>query len=588
MFIEMASYVGDVLSFYIDNAFKENLMAYAEDKANVLTIAQFLGYKPTLASSANATINLFQLAPAIFVDGKWVPDPKYLLKISKDTTFGTNTNVSVQFKLTEDIDFSDITDLDYTVNSLSGGNPSTFVVTKTGNVVSSIQKNVTFTFGEPERFGSVTMPDENIVGIASVVDSDGNKWYEVDYLSQDVILDDTDVTANAESGLLPTVAIRYRKVPRRFVTRLNRDSRMQLIFGSGTENGVELNLTLDSRQIANLQYGSNLANLLGNAAINNVNFLNSYAYGIAPSNTTLTVTYLVGGGLSSNVPSNTIVNTTNLVLLNDTTAYSAAQLTAFNGAVQTLTVNNPTPATGGGAGESIEETKQNALAFFNAQSRVVTSEDYMVRTYALPAKYGKIAKAFAIRDEQVSRIAQPQLQQSTYVENPIKPNSINLYTLGYDRNGKLTTLNTAVKNNLAKYLEQYRMLTDDINILDAFIVNIGVNFQVSVYRNYNVSDVITRCIGTIQEFFSIDKWSINQPIVLADLTYQITNVEGVRNLKTLEIINKYRFRDGANYQNYRYSITEATVDGIIYPSLDPCIFELKYPETDIIGSGIQQ
>jgi hypothetical protein len=430
------------------------------------------------------------------------------------------------------------------------------------------------------------MPEENVIGIESVVDSNGNTWYEVDYLAQDVIMDDLDVTANGESGVLPSSKLRLRKVPRRFVTRLNRNSRMELVFGSGTDNEAELNTTLDSRQVANSQYGSTIENVLGNVAINNVNFLNSNAYGIAPANITLTVTYLVGGGVTTNTPSNTITSVSQLNTFNDTTDYTAGELTTFNASVQSMTINNDLPATGGGDGESIDEIRENALAYFNAQSRVVTVEDYAVRSYALPAKFGRVAKTFAVRDEQINRIL-ASANERTYVDNPVRPNAINLYTLGYDTNGNLTTLNTVVKENLGRYLEQFRLLTDDVNILDAFIINIGVQFDISVLRNYNVNDVLARSIGAIQDFFDINKWNINQPIILADLMYNIGLVEGVQTVKNVRIFNKYQYQDGTGYQPYRYDIDEATINGVIYPSLDPSIFELKYPTTDIIGNATQ-
>jgi hypothetical protein len=377
-----------------------------------------------------------------------------------------------------------------------------------------------------------------------------------------------------------------RKIPRRFATRITREGRVELLFGSGTDNDAELNLTLDSRLVANTQCGNTIESALGNVAIHNVNFLNSNAYGISPSNVTLTVRYLIGGGVDSNAPSNTITTVTELAVLNDTTDYTSPQLATFNAAVQTITVNNEMPATGGGEGESIDEIRQNAMAFFNAQNRVVTVEDYAVRTYALPSRFGRIAKTFAVRDEQINRILATNSDR-VYVENDVRPNSINLYTLGYDSNGNLSTLNTIVKENLARYLEQFRMLTDDVNILDAFIINIGVQFDISVLRNYNVNDVLARSIGAIQDYFNVGKWNINQPIVQSDLIYAISLVDGVQTVKSVRIFNKYQFQDGLGYQNYRYDIDEATVNGVVYPSLDPSIFELKYPQSDIIGNATQ-
>lgn len=590
MFIEMAAYLGDVLSFYIDNQFKENLLAYAEQPENIVTLSQFLGYKPKLTSVASATATLYQLAPATTENGVFIPDKKFLLQIAAGSTFSTNDQKSAQFRLMEDVDFSDTVDRQVIINSTTpSGNPNFYVVTKQAKLAAVTEKTTTFSFGSPQKFASVLLPNESIVGISSVVDSDGNPWYEVDYLAQDTITTTVDIVDNSEIGALPSAKLRLKKVPRRFVTRITRDLRTQLVFGSGTTNLAETDTTVDSRQIANSQYGSTIQNQLANTTINNVNFLNSSAYGVSPTNTTLTVSYLIGGGVASNTPTNTIVNIGNITLLNDTTAYTTADLNAFNAAYQSLSINNDQPATGGNDGETLSEIKENALAFFNAQNRVVTAEDYTVRAYALPATYGHIAKAYAIRDEQINNIltAQQAPGQRSYVDNPVRPNAINLYVLGYDNYGKLATLNTLVKENLAKYIEQYRLLTDDINILDAFVVNIGVNFSITVFKNYNMNDVLARAIGEIQDFFDTSKWTINQPIIVSDLIYKIGSVDGVQTVKNLEIVNKYKFKDGSNYQDYRYSIDEATVNGVIYPSLDPCIFELKYPQTDIVGSATQ-
>lgn len=586
MFIEMAAYMGDVLSFYIDNQFKENLLAYAEQPDNILTIAQFLGYRPKLAAPSVATVQLFQSCPAILSNGQYIPDPKYLLKISKNTTFTTNNQSEAVFRLLEDVDFSVITENNYRVNEYSGGNPSNFIVTKEGKVDSTVEKITTFNFGTAQKFNSVQLPAEPILGIVSVMDSDGNEWYQVDYLAQDVILDEADISDNGETGVLPGARLRLRRVPRRFTTRITRDFRVQMLFGSGVGNDTTLNLTLDSRQIANEQYGSTIRDTLGNASINNLNFLDSNAYGSAPANTTLTVKYLTGGGASANTPSNTIVNVSSLITNNDTTSYTTAEIAQFNQAIQSLAVNNPEPATGGGPAEPLDEIKENALSFFNAQNRVVTLDDYVVRSHALPEKYGKIAKIFAVRDEQINNVMK-FTQQGYYVDNPVKPNTINLYTLGYDINNNLTTLNTITKQNLAKYLEQFRMLTDDVNILDAFIINIGVEFSISVAKNYNMNDVLGRCIGEVQSFFDITKWSINQPIILSDLSYNLGMVDGVKNVKSVGIINKYLYRDGTGYQNYRYDIDSATINDVVYPSLDPSIFELKFPQNDIIGHASQ-
>jgi hypothetical protein len=294
---------------------------------------------------------------------------------------------------------------------------------------------------------------------------------------------------------------------------------------------------------------------------------------------------LIGGGIETNCNANTIVNIDNLIVANDTTGYSPSERVQFNSVLQTSQINNPLPATGGGSGETLEEIRENALMFFNAQNRVVTKEDYTVRTYAMPPKYGTVAKAYAIKDEQLNAVI--SLQNSQFVENPVNPTAINLYTLGYNNNKKLTTLNSITKQNLARYIEQYRMLTDDVSILDAFVINIGVNFNISVFKNYNINDVLARSIDAVQDFFTIEKWAINQPIIIADLMYAIGSVEGVQTVGNIQIFNRYQFKDGLDYQPYRYDINDATINGVVYPSLDPSIFELRYPQNDIIGNATQ-
>lgn len=585
MFIEMASYLGDVLSFYIDNSFKENLLAYAEQTPNVVTIAQFLGYKPKLTSTATTEAELSIIVPS---NDNNEPDEKFLIKIAAGSTFSTNEAQSTKFRLVEPVDFNDITEEDYIINSYNNsGNPQDFVVIKKCKLVAGTEKSVDLTFSSAQRFATKQIEDDNIVGILSVVDNANNKWYEVDYLAQDVILDDLQLSSNGEDGLMPSVGVRLRRVPRRFITRINRELKTELIFGSGATNDSDEDILIDSRQIATGQYGDAITKPFdaANTTINNLNFLNSTAYGLAPSNTTLTVKYLVGGGVESNCNANTIVNIDNLIVQNDISGYSTGDVGVFNSTLQTVEINNPLPATGGGEGDSIDEIRENALMFFNAQNRVVTAEDYVVRSYALPPKYGTVAKAYALRDEQLNTIL--TLESGEFVENPVNPTAVNLYTLGYNKNKKLTILNTLVKENLSKYIGQYRLLTDDIKILDAFVVNIGVRFDITVFKNYNMKDVLARSIDTVHQFFDIDKWVINQPIIIADLVYQIGSVEGVQNVGNIEIFNKYQFKDGLDYHPYRYDIPSATINGVVYPSLDPSIFELRYPQNDIIGNATQ-
>ena len=584
--LELAAYVGDVLSFYVDNSFKENLLAYAEEEGNVITIAQALGYKPKTIVPATAEVLISQVVPALGASEGYIPDATYFLKIDRNSTVFTQAPNVVSFRTTELVDFADPTGRSIIPRQLDSTTllPVTYLVTKKVKVIAGDVRQETFTFGDPEKFSTVTIGDVNVTAISDVVDADGYKFYEVDYLAQDTIIDDKEVSyvSSVSESVAPTYAIKYRTVPRRFVTRLTPDKRTQVIFGSGRGNASEDIVYLDSQQVANSEYGTQLASV----SLSNTDLLNTDNFGIAPANTTLTVTYFSGGGVASNVASGTIVNVGELNILNRTTEFNQTETDLFNDIVKTVTVYNEMPATGGQDGETVEEIRQRALAIYSSQNRVVTRRDYEARVLSMPSKYGAVAKVLAVTDASQTTIQSQQTSTQQETNTP-KPNAINLYVLGYNQNKKITTLNSLVKSNLQQYLSQYRMLTDQVNILDAFIVNIGVNFDITVYKNYNIQDVLAVCLGAIKEYFDSTKWNINQPIRLGDLALLIQAQDGVQSVNFVEIVNKYFFKDGRDYQPYRYDITDATVDGIVYPSLDPCIFEVRYPEDDIVGSARQ-
>lgn len=595
--LELAAYVGDVLSFYVDNSFKENLLAYAEDERNVITIAQAMGYKPKTIIPATTEVLVSQLVPAKGSEDGYVPDPNYFLKIDRNSTFTTLPPNQVTFRTVDVVDFADPKDRAFIVRQTNSTTllPEVYLVTKKVRVIAGDIKQETFAFGDPEKFSTITIADENVTTISSVVDADGYQWYEVDYLAQDTILDDRELiytpldSQAADESSMPAYAMKFRTVPRRFVTRLNARKQTQLVFGSGQGNMSEDVVYLDSQQVANSEYGSQLASV----SLSNTDLLNTDNFGLAPANTTLTVVYFTGGGVSTNVASGTIVKVGKINVLNRTTEYNPTELSLFNDIVNSVTVFNEMPATGGQDGESVEEIRQRTLAIYNAQNRIVTRRDYEARTFAMPQRYGAIAKVYAISDTLQSKI---QEQTSTtdangsirnFVNDNPKPNAINLYVLGYNQNKKITILNSLVKRNLQQYLSQYRMLTDQVSILDAFVVNIGVNFDITVFKNYNMSDVLAVCLGAIKDYFDIDKWQINQPINLGEISLLLQAQDGVQSVNNIELVNKYFFKNGRDYQPYRYDIAEATVDGIVYPSLDPCIFEIRYPEDDIVGNARQ-
>jgi len=342
------------------------------------------------------------------------------------------------------------------------------------------------------------------------------------------------------------------------VTRFTSQGVLQIQFGSGVI-GEDDSSFLPNPTSINFGYNSiqNVSKL--DYAFDPSNVLFTRTYGLAPSNTTLTIRYLTGGGVGANVPSNSI-----------TTIGTVTTTATDSTYVSTLAFNNIKPAAGGRDGDTVEELRQNSLKSFSEQKRAVTLQDYNIRALGLPPQYGSIAKVYVTQDN-TSNVNLSMLRQ-----NPL---ALSLYVLAYDGDGKLTTATETLKNNLKTYLSEYMMLTDALDIKDAFIVNIGVKFQIVTLPDYPARDVLLQCTTKVKEFFNIQNWNINQPINLANLYTQLDKIKGVQTVKKVEIVNK----NGGNYSTYGYDVAGATKDNVVYPSFDPCIFEVKYPNIDIEG-----
>jgi len=571
MFMEMAAYVGDVLSFYLDNQIQENFLQYARQTNNLYELAYMFGYKPNVTQVATVDVDFYQQVPAVGVF-PYVPDFNYTLFIPENTTVVSSASGSISFIIQDPVDFSvsssgDPTEVTvYAVNNL--GNPTFFLLKKTRKAISSTINTTSFTFTTPEQFATVEITANNIVGILDIVDSDGNTWYEVDYLAQDTVFDSikntnvNDPNLSQYQGDTPYL-LQLKQVQRRFTTRFLNNTTLQLQFGAGTNTDTDEEI-LPNPDNVGLGLPFEVDKLT--TAFSPSNFVFTKNYGIAPSNTTLTVRYLTGGGVGANVPANTInqISSGNIRFINPNLSQPTANV-IFN----SLLVNNLTAADGGGDGDTTEEIRQNASANFATQLRNVTQDDYLVRALSLPAKYGVISKAYI----------EPTKAQS--VASGAAASILDLYILSFDNSSKLRTASLALKQNLSTYLSQYRMVNDSINIKDAFIINIGVNFDIIVLPNFNSNEVLTKCIIAMQDFFAIKNWQINEPIILRDLYVILDNIDGVQTVKNITISNKVGTALG--YSQFAYDIPGATINNVVYPSLDPMIFEVKYPNTDIQG-----
>lgn len=569
MFIEMCSYVADVLSLYTDIQLRESLIQFAKNRNNVLNIAQSFGYIPRTAGISHTELDVFQLVPAIPNGTEYVPDFNYALKI-KDLRVASELNPEIEFRVENTINFaesgSEATDI--SVYELDPNNNVTwFLLKKTVRASSGIVKQAQFTVGKAQKYLKISLSDTGVVEIINVVDSDGNNWYEVPYLAQDVVVESipTEYVPEYEQykKVVPYI-LRYKKTARRFIRRIKSDGKTEIQFGAGISSYPDELLIPNPKTIGYTYF---------NRPLDPRNFLDTRTYGLSPSNTTLTVTYIIGTDERANCPVGDINTIVNAEIVNDNTGLNPVYYSKVRSSLAAI---NSIPAVGSAGAEDLDEIRNNAMAFFAAQDRCVTAEDYKIRILSMNPKYGSVAKVDVIQDFATKRTESGQ----EYIPNPL---ALNIYCLGYDNNKNLVKLNDAVKNNIKHYLEQYRIATDAVNIKDAYIINIGVEFEIITYQNViNKKEVVLRCIDALISYFDIDKWNIGQPIILSELYNLLDKIEGVRTVSDIKIINKFD-PTGETYSNNVYDISAATRDGTIYTSLDPSCFEVKYPSKDIFG-----
>jgi hypothetical protein len=581
MFLEMAAYVGDVLSYYTDTSLQESLILQASERQNILNIAQSLGYKPKTNIASNVKLDVFQIVPAIGSGTSNRPDYSYAFAIEPGMVVASdNRNITTEFRTTDYLDFrfsSSLDPLEVTVFSVSDTppfEPTYYLLKKSISAVSGVIRSKTYSFGEPKPYDKIELEDTNIIDILYGIDSDGNKWYHVPFLAQDTIFEPTpnisrnDRTLSTYRDETPYL-LKLRKVSRRFITRQLDNGKIEIQFGAGVSDLDDELLVPNPDLVGNSLTGIESPS---SADIDPSNFLYTKTYGLAPNNTDITIYYTTGGGIKDNVPSETITRLKSRSIVLDETGLS---LPLYNQVLGSLAVTNPEPAAGAKQGETVDEIRQNALAYFASQNRAVTKEDYIIRTYSLPQKYGGVAKAYITKDDQLTV---DSIYNSDRVANPL---ALNLYLLGYDAFGKLTRINDATKENLKTYLGYHRMLTDAINIKDAYIINVGIEFEIITMPDQNGNQVILRCIDRLKQYFDIKKWQINQPIVISNVFTELDKVVGVQTVVDVRFTNL--IDPDIGYAPNAYNIQQATKDGIIFPSLDPSIFEIKYPDNDIIG-----
>jgi hypothetical protein len=565
MFMEMSAYVGDVLSYYTDQSFRESLLSKAQESHNILGLSQLFGYKPRRNTPATCKLDVFQLVPAKGSGVNAEPDMDYALTIKENMI--VSSDAGTKFHSTGPVDFNE--DPEITVYEINAsGEIARYLLKKQVNVVSGEMKTEDYQFADPKPYDKITLKENNVIDIISVTDGEGNKWTEVDYLAQDTVMDDianipfNDPDLSIYRSTVPYI-LKLKRTARRFVVRLRDDNRVELQFGSGVSSDADEEIVPNPKNV-----GSGLEYLKRTTTdnIDPTNFLYTSTYGLAPMNTSLVVKYTIGGSIAENVGVNALTSIDEIEYTND---FGAVNL---DDSKNSVAVTNSFPAVGGGAQQDLNEIRQNAIATFGAQSRCITREDYISRVYAMPAKYGAIAKAYIVGDIQLDT-ADKDYPRDT-ISNPL---GLNLYLLAQNSAKELVSPNQALRENVRTYLSQYRLLTDAINVKTAYVVNISVEGEVIPKPSYNSNEVILRCIERIKTVMHVDRMQINGPIDTSAIIGELNAVEGVQSVPTLE----FKTKTGGAYANNIYDIPAATKNGIIYPSLDPMIFEIKYPDNDI-------
>ena len=559
LILDIGAYVGDVMSYYIDHQFNENSIENAIEVENIERLVREAGVKIPSAAPAYAELAISMTVPAQLVNNEYVPKTNSLPTIKKNSIFSSVGGID--FVLLEDVNFGEFNTEGQLIASISAGRvsngiPVNFVISRTATVSSSKLETETFSIPDVfKSFRSFSLSKENVTEIISVFDSSGDEYYEVDTLTQDTVF---KVLTNSSYD---SDAVRSRMemlhAPKRFIsTRSVATGRTTIRFGSGNEDNFDEDVIPDPSEHAIRLFGDRSS--IPTIAIDPNNFLTTQTLGISPRNTTITVNYRHGGGLSHNVSAGSISSVKSLITVfkDNASAFDIAQVRA------SVDVINFSSAKGGENEPTIEELRNVAIFNRSAQNRIVTREDLIARVYSLPSNFGRVFRV-GVSD------------------NPINPRGSLLYIISRDKNKKLTISTDTLKQNLAKYLNQYRLVSDAVDILDAKIVNLGIKYGVTIKDGYRQEIVLPLISNKIKNYLKIENMHINKPIKTGDLENIILNCQGVDNLIFLNISSKNN-ASSTKYSSENFNSKDSIDRGYLFPP-EGGIFEVKFPNTDIEG-----
>lgn len=554
LMLDTVAYVGDMLSFYLDYQTNESFLDTAIEYNNILRLGEQVGYKQPLRSNSFGTISMYVLAPT--TDGGSSPDTDYLPVLARGSTF--STTAGRVFSLIDDVDFANPdNEVVVATSNAADGKPTAFAVKAFGRVISGEVKTESVTVGNFTRFLTIPLSDPNITEIVSVVDDEGHEYFEVDYLSQDVVYKgipnrDENTRDNAPSLMRPFIAAR------RFTTTKDRRG-ITLQFGFGSDSQIA---TPGLAEPADVVMQRNAKNYVTDTAFDPSDLVGTDKLGIGPANTTLTITYRANTVNSANAGVGQVTTLLNpIVEFNDpSVANSSEARTVISG----IECYNEEPIVGSVRNPTTEEIRVHALNMFPTQNRAVTATDYEAVIYGMPSQFGAVKRCRVLRDQ-----------------DSLKRN-LNIFVVSENSRGKLVQSNTALKENIKVFLNRYRMLNDTVDIMDAKIVNIGIEFEVVSNEEVDKYNVLDSCIRALRQKYSRPMF-IGERFYLTDVFTELNKVRGVADTSKVKLVSKR----GANYSSSTLNVEEfMSLDGRYLSVPDNVVLEIKFPKIDIKGTVV--
>jgi hypothetical protein len=549
MMIDMIAYIGDIMSFYVDFQTNETLMDSAILEDSIFKIAKQLGYKFGTTPVATGQAAFYVSVPAN--DAGTGPNTDYV-PILKAGSLLSSDNGSA-YTLADDVDFADANTQIKVAAVDANGTPTSFAYKAYGTIVSGELSQDTIVVGDFERFLKLKVDDTNISEITSVVDSDGNEYYEVEYLSQNTVFRSIRNLGD-DSETVPYV-VRDMYVPRRFVMEQNTDGETYLQFGFGSETEIE-NKSFPDPTAAALQL--NGRQFFSDTSFDPSQILKTEKLGIVPVNTTLTVSYRKNSSSTVNAAVGAVNSVVNAIVefrqSDIANATALQQISAFE-------VDNEEAIVGNIAAPTADEIKVRAIDNYAAQNRAVTKQDYLAILYRMPSKFGAIKRANISQDSNSSK------------------RNLNLYVVAENQNGNLANASDSLKENVKQWLNHYKMINDSIDILDAGIVNIGINFELVGELEKDFTLVLNDAIDALKQKYTT-KFNLGEPIYISDIYSTLNDVDGVVDTKNVQIVRKF----GAGYSSVQYDIdSNTTADERLVRIPENLIFEIKDLDSDIVG-----